>query len=161
MRATLFRSFSLALLGLTGLLPLAWAQVTISDPWAKATTGSQSATAVYMTLKSDKPLTITAVQSPLAGVAEIHQMTMDANDRMTMRSMPSLELGAGQTLELKPGGLHLMLMDLRKTPLKPGDSVPLTLTLKSADGKTTQQSVSATVRPLTGGNANQHHHHSH
>jgi copper(I)-binding protein len=146
------------------MAPAAWAQVSISEAWVRATTGSQSASAAYMVIKADSAVKITGVQSPVAGVAEIHQMSMDANDRMVMRSMQALDIPAGQAVELKPGGLHLMLMDLKTSPLKPGDTVLLALTMQSADGKTSQQEVKATVRPMAGakpGKTEHHHHHHH
>jgi copper(I)-binding protein len=68
----------------------------------------------------------------VAGVAEIHEMKMDG-DVMTMRPAGAIVLPAGKPVELKPGGLHLMLMDL-KQPLAAGSSVPLTLLLKDSRG---------------------------
>lgn len=146
---------------LTFALP-AQAQLAIDDAWVKAAGPSQMATAAYMTLRASQTVKITGAESPVAGVVELHQMAMGPNDTMTMRAVPVLEITAGQSLELKPGGLHVMLMDLSKTPLKPGDSVPVTLIMQTADGKTVRQTVSAAVRPITakaGGGDGKHRHH--
>jgi hypothetical protein len=70
--------------------------------------------------------------TPVAGVAELHEMRMEG-DVMRMRAVDKLDLPAGRTVELKPGGYHLMLMDL-KQPLPQGSSVPLTLLFRNAKG---------------------------
>ena len=95
-----------------------------------------------------------SVSSPVAGVAEIHEMAMQG-DTMRMRAVPSLELPAGQAVELKPGGYHLMLMDL-KQQLKAGDSVPLTLVVEAKDGKRETIEVKASVRALGSDSASKH-----
>ena len=67
------------------------------------------------------------------------------NGVMEMRQLESLELPAKQTVKLEPGGLHIMLLDLKR-PLKPGDKVPLRLTLQRADRSKTVVEVQAEVR---------------
>jgi copper(I)-binding protein len=79
-------------------------------------------------------------------VVEIHEMRME-NNVMRMRAIPKLELPAGQAVDLKPGGYHVMLMDL-KQPLKKGDTVPITLSVQGKDGKTQEIEVKAEVREL-------------
>jgi copper(I)-binding protein len=64
-----------------------------------------------------------------------------------MSAVESVPLPAGKAVELKPGGLHVMLMGLAN-PLKPGDKVPLTFTIEDKGGKRTQLDVSAEVRPI-------------
>jgi copper(I)-binding protein len=69
----------------------------------------------------------------VAGVTEVHEMKMEGNV-MKMRALEGgLELPAGKTVELKPGGYHVMLMDL-KGPLARDSTVPLTLVFKDAKG---------------------------
>ena len=85
-----------------------------------------------MKLTSRETLRLVGVLSPLAGVAEVHEMKMDGQV-MTMRPVKALELPAGKTVELKPGGLHLMLMDLKQA-LPAGSSVPVTLVLQDSRG---------------------------
>ena len=87
-----------------------------------------------------------SVSSPVAGVAEVHEMAMEGTT-MRMRAVGSLELPAGQAVELKPGGYHVMLMDL-KQQLKAGDTVPLSLVIESKDGKRETLQLQAPVRAL-------------
>ncbi len=68
---------------------------------------------------------------------------------MKMRAVSSLELPAGKAVDLKPGGLHVMLMDL-KQQMKAGDSVPLTLVIEGKDGKRETVEVKAQVKALGG-----------
>ncbi|MFM7026127.1 MAG: copper chaperone PCu(A)C [Limnohabitans sp.] len=121
----------------------AWAQVKVDNAWARATVQGQKATGVFMKLTAPQTTRLVAVSTPAAGVAEIHEMQMDAGV-MKMRAMPMLELPANQAVELKPGGYHLMLMDL-KTPLAKDASVTLTLTFKDAKGGQSQQQVNVPV----------------
>ena len=88
-----------------------------------------------------------SASSPAAGVVEIHEMSMDGNV-MRMRAIPGLDLPAGKPVELKPGGYHLMLMDL-KQPLKEGTSVAVILVIESRDGKRESVEVIAPVRSLS------------
>ncbi|MCC6867334.1 MAG: copper chaperone PCu(A)C [Burkholderiales bacterium] len=127
----------------------AHAEVTVKDAWIRGIAPGQRATGAFMLLTSPVDATLVEVASPAAKVNEIHTMAMD-NGVMRMRAIPSLSLPAGKTVELKPGGYHLMLMEL-SGPLHDGASVPLTLTFSDAAGKRTTQTVQATVRPLAGG----------
>jgi len=127
----------------------ATAEVRVDEPWARATVAGQQASGAFMTLTSSSDARVVAVQSPAAGLAEIHEMAME-NNVMRMRALDGLALPAGKTVELRPGGYHLMLMDLKK-PLEAGQSVPLTLTIEDAQGKRERIDVQAQVRPLGGG----------
>jgi copper(I)-binding protein len=109
------------------------AQTTVKDAWVRGTVAPQKATGAFMQITSAQGGKLVSVQSPLAGVAEVHEMAMDGNV-MKMRAMTALDLPAGKAVELKPGGYHVMLMDL-KQPLKSGESVPLTLVVEGKDGK--------------------------
>jgi hypothetical protein len=93
----------------------------------------------------------------MAGVVEIHEMAMDGNV-MKMRAVPALELPAGKAVELKPGGYHVMLMELRQT-LQPGQSVPLTLVVEAPGGRRETVQLSAPVRPLATAPAHGTHKH--
>jgi copper(I)-binding protein len=104
-----------------------------------------------MQLKSARGATLVAAESPAAGAVEIHAMRMEGNV-MRMRAIGSLELPAGQTVELKPGGYHAMLLDL-KAPLKKGDVVPLRLKVRGKDGEVAEIDVAAEVRELTANGA--------
>ncbi len=122
------------------------AQVSVGEPWVRASVPQQKATGVFMKLTSKEGAKLVAVKSPAAAVVEIHEMTMD-NNVMKMRALPSLALPAGKTVELRPGSYHVMLIDL-KAQIKDGDTVPVTLTVESADGKRSEIEVKAPARPL-------------
>lgn len=124
----------------------AWAQVSVSQAWVRGTVQGQKATGAFMQIKSTDSATLVAAQSPVAGVVEIHEMKME-NNVMKMRAIPKLELPAGQAVDLKPGGYHVMLMDLKQS-LKKGDTVPITLKFQGKDGKTQEVEVRAEVREL-------------
>ena len=89
----------------------AWAQVKVENAWARATVQGQKATGAFMKITAPQATQLVAVSTPVAGVAEIHEMKVDGGV-MKMRAMPSLDLPANQAVELKPGSYHLMLMDL-------------------------------------------------
>jgi len=110
------------------------APVTAEGAWARASVPGQKASGAFMRLTAKEPLSLVAVASPAAGVAEVHEMKMDGNV-MRMRAIAALDLAAGKPFELKPGGHHLMLMDL-KAPLEAGRKVPVTLTFRTARGET-------------------------
>ena len=126
-------------------LPAA-AQVIVSDPWIRGTVPQQMATGAFMQLKSAKDAKLVEARSPAAGVVEIHEMKME-NNLMRMRAVQALALPAGRTVELKPGGYHLMLMDL-KQQMKEGEVVPVTLVVDTG-GKRETVEVKATVRAAT------------
>jgi copper(I)-binding protein len=125
----------------------AQAQVTVSGAWVRGTVQGQTATGAYMQLRSTDGATLVGADSPAAGIVEIHEMRMEGNT-MRMRGVDKLELPAGRAVELKPGGYHVMLMDL-KAPLKKGDAVPIKLKVRSKSGQTQDIEVRAEVRELT------------
>lgn len=106
--------------------------VQVTEAWVRATVAGQRGTGAFMKITAKEGLRLVGVSSPLAGVAEVHEMKME-NDIMKMRAMPVLELPAGKTVELKSGGNHVMLMDL-KQPLAKGSTVPLTVRFQNAKG---------------------------
>jgi copper(I)-binding protein len=104
----------------------------IDHPFARATPPGAKTGGVFVTVENtgSRPDRLTGVSSPVAGVAGIHEMRIDAGV-MRMRDVAGLEVKAGETLELKPGGYHVMLSELRQ-PLKSGDRFPMTLTFENA-----------------------------
>ncbi|HEY6135169.1 MAG TPA: copper chaperone PCu(A)C [Rubrivivax sp.] len=123
------------------------AQTTVKDPWVRGTVPQQTATGLFVQLSSAAGGKLVSVVSPVAGMAEIHEMSMDGNV-MKMRALPGgLDLPAGKLVELKPGGYHVMLMGL-KQPLKDGDTVPVTLVVEGKDGKRETLELKAPVRAL-------------
>lgn len=130
------RLFSVTLLALA-LLPGAatlaqGAGLQVEGAWVRASVPGQSGTGGFMRLTASEPLTLVGLQTPAAGVAELHEMKMDG-DVMRMRAVREIVLVPGQTFELRPGGHHLMLMGL-KAPLNEGAKVPLTLVLRDGRG---------------------------
>ncbi len=102
------------------------AQPTIraEQPWARATAPRQTVGGVYVTLTSPVDDRLLSVSSPVAGHAEVHEMTMEGNV-MRMRELTGgLKLPAGKAVALAPGGLHVMLVDL-KQPLAAGQVIPV------------------------------------
>ena len=108
------------------------ALVQITNAWVRATVPGQKGSGAFMTLTAKTGTRLVGAASPVAGVAEVHEMEMEGNI-MRMRAVTSLDLPAGKAIEFKPGGLHLMLMDLKQT-LSAGSTVPVTLQLQDAKG---------------------------
>ncbi|MDD0841044.1 copper chaperone PCu(A)C [Curvibacter sp. HBC61] len=130
--------------------------VDVKGAWARASVPGQKATGAFMTLTAPAGATLVGVRSPAAGVTELHEMKMDG-DVMKMRAVPSLPLPAGQAVELKPGGYHVMLLDL-KAPLAKDSTVPITLLLRDAKGVDSQLELKVPVKAVapsgaTGGHA--------
>lgn len=123
------------------------AQVTVKDPWVRATVPAQKATGAFMQITSAQDARLVEARSTVAGVVEVHEMTME-KDVMKMRAVKGLDLPAGKTVELKPGGYHVMLMDL-KEQMKEGATVPVTLVIEGKDKKRSTVEVKASVKPLT------------
>ncbi len=149
------RALGLAALATAALLALpAQAQTTVKDAWVRGTVAQQKATGAFMQISSAQGGRLVSAASPAAGVVEIHEMAMEGNT-MRMRAVPALELPAGKTVELKPGGYHVMLMDL-KAPLKAGEQVTLTLVVEGKDGKRETLELQAPVKALGAAPAMQH-----
>ncbi len=125
-------------------LALAADGIKVYDIWTTPTVPGASVAAAYMHIKSAKPVKLVNVESPLAGVTEIHLMDMQ-DGIMRMRAVDGVEVLPKQVVELKPGGYHVMLMML-KQPVKKGDKVPLTLTFEDAARKQTIMKVNAKAR---------------
>jgi len=131
--------------------------VEVKNPWARATVQGQKATGAFMQITAPAATTLIGVSTPLAGVAEIHEMKMDG-DVMRMRPLPKgLELPAGKAVQLKPGGYHLMLMDL-KLPLQKDTTIPLTLTLRDSKGVQSTQELRVPVLSAAPAGQAEHQH---
>jgi len=134
--------------------------VDVKDAWARATVPGQKATGAFMKITAKDGAKLVSVTSPVAGVAEVHEMKMDG-DVMKMRAVAGgLDLPAGKAVELKPGGYHVMLMDL-KAPLQKDSKIAMTLTFKDAKGVETRTELSVPVSamaPAGGMPAGEHKH---
>ena len=130
---TLFVSSLLLSVSLVSAQPAA---VKVEGAWTRATVQGQKGTGAFMNITAAQGTRLVGVSSPVAGVAEVHEMKMDG-DVMKMRAIPGLDLPAGKTVQLKPGSYHLMLMDLKR-PLLKDSTVPVTLRFKNAAGVDSQ-----------------------
>jgi copper(I)-binding protein len=113
----------------------------VFDAWAKTTVPGGSVSAAYMHIKSGKPLKLVKAESPIAQTVEIHDMKMDGGV-MQMKALDAVQIPANKLVDLKPGGMHIMLIKVNK-PINKGDQVPLTLTFETADKKTFTRQVMA------------------
>jgi copper(I)-binding protein len=106
--------------------------ITVVAPWARATPGGTKVGGAYLELKAAAGAgdRLVSASSPAAGSVEIHEHASEGGV-MKMRRIDGLAVPAGASVMLKPGGYHLMLMDL-KQPLKQGDKLQLTLTFEKA-----------------------------
>ncbi|WP_317203380.1 copper chaperone PCu(A)C [Janthinobacterium sp.] len=125
----------------------ALAQVSVTAPWIRATVPQGKATGAFMQLRSAQATRLLAVRSDVAGIAEVHQMDM-AGGVMKMHAVDGVDLQAGKTLNLAPGGFHIMLMDLKRQ-LKEGETVTLTLVLQQPHKKQETLEVKVPVKALT------------
>ncbi len=127
--------------------------VDVKNAWVRTSVPGQSATGAFMTLTAREDTRLVGIASPLAGVAEVHEMKLD-NGVMKMRAVEGgLVLPAGKAVELKPGGYHVMLMDL-KAALPKDSTVPLTLLFKDAKG--VESRVELKLPVATGAMAHKH-----
>lgn len=129
------------------LLPAvnAHAQVTVKDPWVRATVPAAKASGAFMLLQSAQDARLVEVRSPVAGMVEIHRMSMD-NGMMKMGAVDGIDLPAGKPVALS-GDYHVMLMGL-KQQMKEGDTIPLTLVVQKKGKKLETVEVKALVKPL-------------
>ena len=129
-----------ALLALLVASSAAAQALKVQNAWVRATVQGQKATGAFMQITAPTTTTLVGVSTPVAGLAEVHEMKMDG-DVMRMRPLSQgLELPAGTAVQLKPGGYHLMLMDL-KVPLQKDSTIPLTLSLRDSKGVPSTQEL--------------------
>ena len=126
------------------------AAVKVEGAWARASVPGQMGTGAFMKLTAKDGAKLVGASSPVAGVTEVHEMKMEG-DVMKMRAVPAIDLPAGKAVELKPGGYHVMLLDL-KAPLATNTTVPLTLTFKDAKGVESRLELKVPVAARAPGN---------
>jgi periplasmic copper chaperone A len=137
------------LLFAAALAGAAQAQVEVKDPWVRGMVQAQKATGAFMRITSAKAAKLVGASSPAAGVVEIHRSTTEGGV-MRMRPVEAIELPAGQAVELRPGGYHVMLMQVPR-PFREGEAVPITLVVETADGRRESVTIEAPVKALTAG----------
>ena len=143
--AVLSAVLSLTVLSLT-IPTAAYSQVQVKDAWVRATVAAQKTSGAYMRLTATEDARLVSVSSPVAGVAEIHEMAL-VDNVMKMRAIAGINIPAAKGAELKSGGHHIMLLDLKRQ-LKEGETIPITLVLEGRDKKRQSVEVNARVRPL-------------
>lgn len=121
------------------------ADVDVKAAWARPTVPGQRGTGAFMQLMSRDGARLLGASSEVAGVVEIHEMAMEGNV-MRMRPIRVLDLPPGGTVDLKPGGHHMMLMDLKR-PLAAGEKIKVELRLETRDKKLVTQPIEIEVRP--------------
>lgn len=125
-----------------------------TNAWVRSTVAGQTTAGAYMELTGNVDAVLMAVDSPLAGKVQLHSMSMDGGV-MRMRALEKIDLPAGKTVKLAPGGLHVMLYDI-KQPFAAGGTVPLTLTFMSAGGAKSTLKLDAQVRAAGAGAEHRH-----
>lgn len=149
------------LAGLVLIAPSAWANsVAVSKAWVRPTVPGQTVAGAYLDITAKKTARLIAVRSPVSRDVQIHWMQMDG-EVMRMREVSAIDLPKNTQVSLKPGGYHLMLMQLKK-PILAGDTIPLTLVIET-QGKRENVKVKALaqIAPVDGADAAHDHTHMH
>lgn len=133
--------------------------IQVEDAWSRATAPGQNAASVDMSITSKLPAILLGVSSTAAKGVAMHSMRHQ-NGVMKMREVLAIELPAAKRFNLGANGYHLMLTGLN-APLKAGDNVELTLTIKLANQRTVKVKATAAVKSLTESKAEHQQEHSH
>ncbi|WMP19436.1 copper chaperone PCu(A)C [Thiothrix lacustris] len=115
--------------------------ITIENPEVRSAAPGQMVTGAFMTLKntSATDIDLTTAHSDIASATEIHESSMK-DGMMQMEKVDKITIPANGSAELKPGGFHIMMMDL-KTPLNSGEKTSITLTFSDESQKTVDATV--------------------
>jgi copper(I)-binding protein len=129
--------------------------VTVQDPYVRLAPPNAPATGAFMVIKNngDKDVKVLKADNPASKVTELHTH-LNEGGVMKMRPVPAIEVKAKGEAVLKPGGLHVMLIDL-KAPMKEGDVVPITLTFDDGSSKKVDAKV---VKPTAAPAPMEHKH---
>lgn len=136
----------LLVLGLWASISSALGQVKVENAWVRATVPTQRATGAFMTIISTRPVQLVSASSPASPTVEIHEMKLEGGV-MKMRYVNAIDVSTDRTTELKPGGFHVMLLDLSR-PIKEGDEVPIALVFEEKDKKPFTVEITARARAL-------------
>lgn len=122
--------------------------VSVHDAYVRLAPPNAPATGAFMVIKNngDKDIKVLKADNPVSRVTELHTH-LNEGGVMKMRPVPGIDIKAKGEAVLKPGGLHMMMIDL-KAPMKEGDVVPMTLTF---DDGSTKQVDARVVRPMAAG----------
>ncbi len=141
------RILLLATLALTSTFASANSDVMIHNAYARATPPNAPTSAVFVTLmnKEETPRSIVSASSPASGKVELHTHVKEG-DVMKMRQVDQISIPASGTVELKPGGLHIMLFDLQQDFIE-GKSIEVTINFANGD----QQTFTAPIKKVMAG----------
>ncbi|MBN1993179.1 MAG: copper chaperone PCu(A)C [Anaerolineae bacterium] len=116
-------------------------QIKVVEPWARSSPMVAGNGAVFMELinEGDTDDTLLGAETDLAAVVELHETTMEG-DMMKMNPVSKIEVPAGGSVRLEPGGLHLMLINLRQE-LVPGEKVKLILNFEISEPLTIEAEI--------------------
>lgn len=147
--------FAASLLFSAGVLAGAADNVAVQDPYVRLAPPNAPATGAFMVIKNngDKDVKVVKAANPVSKVTELHNHIHEGGV-MKMRPVPGIDIKAKGQAVLQPGGLHVMLIDL-KEPMKEGDVVPITLTFDDGSSKQVDAKV---VRPMAAGMPMEHKH---
>ena len=132
-------------------------ELHIGHPYARSTPPGAKAGGAYLSIdnKGKAADKLLRASSPRAGSVELHTMSMEGNI-MRMRQVPAIEVAPGTVVKLAPGGLHIMLQDLKQS-LSKGDRFPMTLVFERA-GEVKVEVVVEDAAPAAAKNAEHQHH---
>ena len=140
--------FAAGLIFSAGVFAGAADNVSVQDPYVRLAPPNAPATGAFMVIKNngDKDVKVLKADNPVSKVTELHTH-LNEGGVMKMRPVAGIDIKAKGEAVLKPGGLHVMLIDL-KAPMKEGDVVPITLTFDDGSAKQVDAKV---VRPMAAG----------
>ncbi len=148
--------FAAGLLVSAGVFAGAADNVVVQDPYVRLAPPNAPATGAFMVIKNngDKDIKVLKADNPASKVTELHTH-LNEGGVMKMRPVAAIDIKAKGEAALKPGGLHVMMIDL-KAPMKEGDVVPITLTFDDGSSKKVEAKV---VRPMAAGMPAREHKH--
>lgn len=129
-------------------------QVVVVDAWTRVSMPGQRVGGVYMKIQANQNARLVGAASTAVPKVEVHEMKMDGSV-MRMREVQAIYLPKGEIVSLEPGGLHIMLKDLKK-PIAEGEIIPITLFVES-DGKLEKLDVMVRARASKPEAAHAHH----
>lgn len=148
--------FTASLMFSAGVLAGAADAVSVHEPYVRLAPPNAPATGAFMVIRNGgaKDVKLVKADNPVSKVTELHTH-LNEGGVMKMRPVPAIDVKAGGEAVLKPGSLHIMMIDL-KAPMKEGDVVPITLTFDDGSAKQVEAKV---VRPMAAGMPMMEHKH--
>lgn len=148
--------FTASLMFSAGVLAGAADAVSVHEPYVRLAPPNAPATGAFMVIRNGgaKDVKVVKADNPASKVTELHTH-LNEGGVMKMRPVPAIDVKAGGEAVLKPGSLHIMMIDL-KAPMKEGNVVPITLTFDDGSAKQVEAKV---VRPMAAGMPMKEHKH--